>query len=221
MTLRGVLLDVDGTLVLSVDAHAQAWSDAFAEAGHDIPAERVRPLIGMGGDRVLPELVPGLNDEDGAGARIAERRSEIFLDRYAPDLQAAPGSRALLERLRDAGLRRVIASSAKEDELQVLLEKAGVSDLTDEETSSDDAEESKPSPDIIEAALRTSGLSAHEVVMLGDTPYDVDAAGRAGVGVIAVRCGGFPDETLRGAIAIYDDPAHLVREYEASPLAGD
>jgi len=219
MALRGILLDVDGTLVLSVDAHAMAWAEAFGEAGHEIPPERIRPLIGMGGDRLLPELVPGLSDEHGVGQAIATRRGEIFLERYSKSLRPAAGAWDLLERIRDEGLRRVVASSAQKAELDVLLERAGVADLIDDATSSDDAKSSKPAPDIVEAALASSGLRADEVVMLGDTPYDIESAARAGVGVIAVRCGGFPDDTFAGALAIYDDPAHLLREYESSPLA--
>lgn len=219
MSLRGVLLDVDGTLLLSVDAHARAWSDALREAGHAVAPERVRPLIGMGGDRVLPRLVPGLEEDDPKGTHIAQRRSEIFLERYAPELKAAPGARPLLERMQADGLQLVIASSAKADELGVLLERAGVADLIRLKTTSDDAEDSKPAPDIVSAALDNGRLRADEAVMLGDSPYDIEAAARAGVAVIAVRCGGFPDDTLRGALAIYDDPAHLLRAYEASPLA--
>ena len=160
MPLRGVILDVDGTLVLSVDAHAEAWSDSLREAGHDVPPDRVRPLIGMGGDRVLPQLVPGLQEDDPEGKRIAERRGEIFLERYAPDLAPAAGARELLERLRADGLQLVVASSAKENELTVLLERAGVPDLIEQQTSSDDAESSKPAPDIVNAALERSGLAA-------------------------------------------------------------
>ncbi len=119
--LQGVLLDIDGTLVLSNEAHARAWSDALAEAGYDVPAERIVGLIGMGGDRVLPALVDGLDDETEPGKTISRRRGEIFLEHYAPDLEAAPGSRGLVERVRADGLRIVAASSAKENELKVLL----------------------------------------------------------------------------------------------------
>ncbi|MDQ3870406.1 MAG: HAD family hydrolase [Chloroflexota bacterium] len=216
--LRGVLLDVDGTLVLSVDAHARAWSESLAEAGHQVPPERVRPLIGMGGDRVLPELVPGLNDQQDPGKSIVERRRQIFLERYAPGLQAAPGSRELLLRMRGSGLRLVAASSAKPDELTVLLRAAGADDLIETATSSDDAESSKPAPDIVHAALERSGLRPEEVLMLGDTPYDIESATKARVAVVALRCGGFPESTLDGAVAVYDDPAHLLREYDQSPF---
>lgn len=219
MALDGVLLDVDGTLVLSVDAHAQAWSAALAEAGHQVPPDRVRPLVGMGGDRVLAALVPGLDDEREPGAGIAERRRRIFLEHHASTLQPAPGARELLERLRAEGLRLIAATSAKEDELEVLLGRAGVDDLIESATTSNDAESSKPAPDIVEAALDHSGMAADRVLMIGDTPYDIESAGRAGVSVIALRCGGFPESTLSAALAIYDDPADLLANYQRSPLA--
>jgi HAD superfamily hydrolase (TIGR01509 family) len=219
MTLQGALLDVDGTLVLSVDAHAQAWSEALAEAGYDVAPERVRPLVGMGGDRVLPRLVPELNDTEDPGKSVAARRRQIFLERHAPRLQAAPGSRDLLERMKLEGLRLVAATSAKPDELISLLKAARVQDLIEGATTSDDAESSKPAPDIVEAALERSGLRPAEVLMLGDTPYDIESARKAGVGVVALRCGGFPESTLDGAVAIYDDPAHLLREYDRSPFS--
>lgn len=219
MPLRGVLLDVDGTLVLSVDAHARAWVDALREAGHEVPLERVRPLIGMGGDRIIPMLLPGMTEDDPGAHGILERRKEIFLELHAPSLAPAPGARALLERMRADGLQLIVASSAQADELAELLERARVTDLVGERATSDDAETSKPAPDIVQAALERAGLGAQETVMLGDTPYDIEAAGAAGVGVLALRCGGFPDETFRGALAVYDDPAHLLREYDASALA--
>ncbi|MFN2433730.1 MAG: HAD family hydrolase [Gemmatimonadota bacterium] len=215
--LRGVILDVDGTLVDSNDAHALAWVEALAEHGHAVPFERVRPLIGMGSDKLLPE-VTGIEVESDEGRRITESRKELFQRRHVPGLRAFPGVRPLLRRMRQQGLQLVVASSATEQDLRVLLEIAGADDLIEERTSSDDAERSKPDPDVVRAALRRSGLEAGDVVMLGDTPYDVEAAGRAGVGVIAVRCGGWSDENLRGALAVYADPAELLARYDASPL---
>ena len=90
MQLKGVILDVDGTLVLSNDAHAQAWVDAFVEYGYQVPFERVRPLIGMGGDKLMPTVVPGISDEEGIGKQIAERRKQIFKERYAATLTPTP-----------------------------------------------------------------------------------------------------------------------------------
>lgn len=217
--IDGVLLDIDGTLLLSNEAHARAWSDAYRQFGHDIPWQRIQPLIGMGGDKLEDTLVPGMSSEHGVGKQITDRRKEIFLTQYLPDLRPAPGARALLTHLKDEGLKLTIATSAKSDELQALLRAARVEDVVGETTTSDDANESKPSPDIVEAALEKSGLRADRVVMIGDTPYDVESAGRAEVGLIAVRCGGHDDEDLRGALAVYDDPADILAHIDETPLA--
>jgi HAD superfamily hydrolase (TIGR01509 family) len=208
--IRGILLDVDGTLVLSNDAHAHAWVDAFREAGRDIPFERIRPLIGMGGDKLMPTVVPDLSTEAEPGKSIAERRTRIFLERYAPDLDPAPGARDLVEWLRSAGFAIGVATSAKAEELDAILKAANVQDLIEVATTSSDAEESKPDPDIVAAALEKLDLPAASAILIGDTPYDIEAAGRAGVRVIALRCGGFPEETLSGALAVFDDPAALL-----------
>jgi len=219
MTFQGVILDIDGTLVLSNDAQAHAWSEAFAEAGYDIPFERVRPLIGKGGDQVIPELVPGLNDQEGTGKTISERRKELILNRYAPTLAPTKGARDLVLKIKEDGLTVVIASSATEAELEVLLKVAQIEGLIQEATTSNDAEASKPAPDIVAVALSKLQMDPSQVVMIGDTPYDIESAGRCGVGVIALRCGGFADSQLAEALAIYDDPADLVAHFANSPLA--
>ena len=219
MAPRGVILDVDGTLVLSNDAHTHAWVEAFRECGREAPYARVRPLIGMGSDKLIPTVAPDLSSGEGLGKRIAEAHDHIFLDRYAPRLQPAPGARELVERLHAAGLKTVVASSAKRDELATLLKAARVDDLLREATTSSDAEQSKPDPDVVSAALKRIGLRADECRMIGDTPYDVEAGARAGVPVIAVRCGGWTDMGLAGAVAIYDDPADLTAHLAESPLS--
>ena len=218
MALRGVILDVDGTLVLSNDAHAQAWVDAFAAFGYDVPFERVRPLIGMGGDQVIPKVMPGLTKDEGDGKAISERRKELIINKYGPKLQPANGARQLVQHMKDAGLRLIVASSATTQELEVLLKVAQVDDLLKEITTSSDAEASKPAPDIVEAALSKLKMQPEQVLMIGDTPYDIKSAAAAGVGVIAVRCGDFDDAQLAGAKAIYDDPADLLAHYADSPL---
>ena len=216
--LDGVLLDIDGTFVLSNDAHAQAWVEAFTAYGYNIPFEQVRPLIGMGGDHILPRFVPELNDQDGIGKQIADRRKELILTKFGSHLAPTPGARALVQKLQEQSLQLMVASSASTEELELLLKVAQINDLVHEATTSDDAEASKPEPDIIEAALSKAQLAPDRVIMLGDAPYDIEAAGKAGVGVIAFRTGGFSDEQLAGAIAIYDDPADLLRHYQESPL---
>jgi HAD superfamily hydrolase (TIGR01509 family) len=215
--IRAVLLDVDGTLIYSNDAHAEAYVDAGRELGVDMDFAEVRRRIGMGGDKLLPG-VTGIEEESDQGKRITARKKELFAERYLPTLQPTPGARELLERLRDEGVKLVVATSAKKDEMQDILEQAGVADLIQEATSASDAEESKPDPDIVEAALEQAGAPAEEVVMLGDTPYDVEAATRAGVRIIGVRTGGWGEDDLRGAVAVYDHPADLLARYDESPL---
>jgi HAD superfamily hydrolase (TIGR01509 family) len=214
---EGVIFDVDGTLVDSNDAHARAWVEAFAEAGHPVPFERVRRLVGMGGDQLLPEAA-GLSAEAEPGRSIAKRRGEVFEQKFLPQLRPLPGARELVARLRHDGYRLGVASSAQPAELEPLLRLAGVEDLLRERTSAGDVEESKPEPDIVLAALRKLRLGPSAAVMIGDTPYDVEAARRAGVALIAFRSGGWSDPDLRGALAVYDGPADLLARIESSPL---
>jgi len=217
---RVVLFDVDGTLIDSNDAHARAWEDVFREEGYAARFADVRPLIGMGGDKLLPTVI-GVDAESERGKALGERRKRIFKERYLPRLRPFPGARALLERMRAAGLTLVVATSAQEDELAGLLDAAGVADLFAETTTSSDADSSKPDPDIIEAALERAGRVAPDgALMVGDTPYDVEAALRAGIRAIAFRCGGgWPDEAFAGAAAIYDGPADLLARLDESPIA--
>ena len=215
--IRGVLLDMDGTLIDSNDAHAHSWVTAFRENGYDVPFERIRPLIGMGGDNLIPEVVP-VDPKSDEGKRISKAWEATFKRDYLPNLKPFPQVRKLLESMRAEGMKLVIASSAKEDLLGAMLEIVGIKDLIENKTSADDAESSKPDPDIIHAALQEIGLPAPQVLMLGDTPYDIESAAKAGVSVVAVRCGGFSDNQLRGALAIYDDPADLVARFDSSPF---
>ena len=180
MAVKAVIFDVDGTLVDSNDGHTRAWVDALDEFGYEVAYESVRPLIGMGGDKVLP-ILTGISADDLKGERIAERREEIFAERYLPKVRPFPGARELLVRLRQEGLRLAVASSSKEEMLKRLLSLVGAEDLLDAKTSSDDAQNSKPDPDIVKAALRRLGLPAESAVMVGDTPYDIEAATRAGL----------------------------------------
>ncbi|HTK46604.1 MAG TPA: HAD family hydrolase [Gemmatimonadaceae bacterium] len=212
--LHTVLLDVDGTLIDSNDAHARAWVDALRAHGYVVPFEQVRPLIGMGGDKLLPELT-GLDPDSGDAARIGATRSELFLGRELPTLRPTRGARALLEHLLARRLELVVATSAKSNEVSALLEQAGVADLIELASSADDAERSKPDPDIVRAALRMSGSQAAHSVLLGDTPYDIEAATRSRVPTIALRCGGWwSDDALKGAVGIYDDPGQLLEQID-------
>jgi len=211
---RGVILDIDGTLIDSNDAHTRAWVDALAEEGKDVPFEKIRPLIGMGGDKVLPEI-SDIEKDSEVGKRLSERRSQIFKEKHLPQIQAFPQVRELIKALQQKGIKLQIATSAQENEVGDLLRVAGVPEIADKKTTSDDAEKSKPDPDIVEAALEKIGLGPEEVVMLGDTPYDVEAAKKAGVKSFAFRCGGWwKDADFKDAAGIFDGPADLLEHLD-------
>ena len=217
MTDRAVLLDVDGTLVNSNDAHARAWTEALAEAGCIVPFDRIREQIGKGGDKLLPE-VSAIQPNSDAGKQISRRRAEILQERYLPHIEPFPGVRSLLERMREDGLHLVVTTSAQEEEARQLLRVAGVEDLIERVVSGDDVENSKPDPDIIAVALKQAGIDARDAFMLGDTPYDVAAASKASVACIALRSGGWSKQALHGAVAIFDDVSDLLEHYADSPL---
>jgi HAD superfamily hydrolase (TIGR01509 family) len=214
--LKAVLLDIDGTLVDSNVVHAATWSSASALFGYDKPEEFFRPLIGMGGDRVLALIDSKLTEDGEPGKSIAAKRGEFFRADHLPTLKATPGAKELVERLHAVGLRCIVASSTNASDLDALLDVAGVRERIDVSTTADDAENSKPAPDIVHAALRRANVEAGEAIMIGDTPYDIEAAGRAGVPVIAMRSGGWSNADLRGAIEIYDDPADLLAHFADS-----
>lgn len=218
--LHNVILDVDGTLVDSNDAHAKAWVRALEEHGYHASFDQVRPLIGMGGDKVLPEIA-GLQKESQPGQQISQRRKALFLSDYLPHLHAFPGAWELLQQMHKQGLTLVIASSSEQDELNGLLRTidARAPQLLGAETSAQDAPHSKPDPDVIQAALHKIKAHAEQTIMLGDTAYDIQAAAQARIPTIAFRCGGWSDQDLRGALAIYDGPADLLAHYQKSPLA--
>ncbi len=216
----GVLLDVDGTLVDSNDMHARAWVRALAEAGVSAGFASVRRLIGKGGDKLLPE-VAGIDAESRQGKAINKRRDEIFQTEYLPNLRPFPGVKELLARMSKEGLRLAVASSSEKDQLERLLRVRGADEFIEASTSSDDARNSKPDPDIVHAALAQLGQPPDRVIFLGDTPYDGEASQRAGIRVVALRCGGWGDADLKGAAQIYDDPADLLARFDQSVFAGE
>ncbi len=218
--IRAVILDVDGTLVDSNDAQAHAWVDAMATQGHQVSFEKIRPLIGMGGDKVLPEVL-GIDKDSEEGKKISAERKELIKTRYLSTIKPFPKAKELLEHMHNSGLTLVVATSAEPDEVEQTLKIVGphVQDLMAKETTSKDAQQSKPDPDVMEVALEKSGYTADEVVMLGDTPYDLESAKNAGVKSIAFRSGGWEDKDLAQAIAIYTNTADLLAHYDTSPLA--
>jgi phosphoglycolate phosphatase-like HAD superfamily hydrolase len=212
MTLRCVLLDIDGTLIDSNHFHAESWRQAFSEFGYNVPMEHIRPLIGMRGDKLIIAIDPTLPEKGQIAKKIMEHRETIFLTKYANRVRPMQGARSLLEYLRNVGLTLTIASSSREKELSVLLKTTGIDDLLATSFPALEAKESKPSPDIILRGLEQSAARPDEAVMLGDTRYDIEAAARAFVPTIALRCGGSNDKELAGAYAVYDDPADILRD---------
>jgi HAD superfamily hydrolase (TIGR01509 family) len=218
---KAVLFDVDGTLVDSNDLHAAAWVEAFRHYGFEIPFETVRGQIGKGGDNLVPSLIPP-EQLDGKQEEMEDYRSDLYQHSYLPRAVPFPGVRALFERLTEDGVKIVLASSAKAKEVDYNLGILGAAHLVHATTSADDVENSKPDPDIFQSALKkVAPLTAHDVVVVGDTPWDVKAACKAGMKTIAVRSGGFRDEELleAGAAELYDGPEDLLRNYERSLLA--
>jgi HAD superfamily hydrolase (TIGR01509 family) len=219
IALKAVLFDIDGTLIDSNDAHTQAWVQTLERHGRVVSYEQMRSLIGKGSDKVFAELLD-IDSESALAKQITKDRTELLLSSFMANLSATPGARLLVQHMRSEGLRLVIASSSGE-ELPALLEQAGLQDLLDTSVSSDEIKESKPDGDIIEVALRKAGVQPTEAVMIGDTPYDIAAAKAAGVKCIALRCGGYWDDAaLSEAVAIFDDPATLLRHWRDSLLAG-
>jgi HAD superfamily hydrolase (TIGR01509 family) len=211
--LKVVILDIDGTLLRSNAAHAMAFTEAAESQG--IPADfgRILRLIGKGGDKLIPEAF-GVPENSDLGKTLGELKGKIFKKRFLPHLGPTPGARKLLEAIKSKGLTRVVATSSNKGDVDELLERARVKDLIDDATTADDAKDSKPDPDILQAALHKVDVRPQQAVMVGDTPYDVEAANRASVRCVAVRCGGWNDLSLRGAAAIYNDPADILSHFD-------
>ncbi len=219
--IKAVIFDIDGTLVDSVDLHARAWQETFKHFGRELPYEQVRHQIGKGGDQLMPVFFSQA-ELDKFGKEMEQYRGDLYKREYLPRVRAFPQVRALFERIKQDGKRIALASSAKEEELKVYKEIAQISDLVAEQASADDADKSKPHPDIFEAALaELDDVQPAEAIVVGDTPYDAEAAGKANLRTIGVLCGGFPEAELRaaGCIHIYQDPADLLARYDDSPLA--
>jgi HAD superfamily hydrolase (TIGR01549 family) len=219
--LQAVIFDVDGTIVDSVDLHAEAWRVAFEKFGKNFPFHEVRRQIGKGSDQLLPVFL-SKEELDQFGEDLDEYRSEIFKKDYLPRVQAFPRVRELFQRIKKDGKQIVLASSAKADELDVYKKIARIDDLIESETSSDDADRSKPYPDIFQAALaRSKGVAAENAVVIGDTPYDAQAASKANLKTIGLLCGGWTQEELRraGCVAIYRNAEDLLLQYDTEGLA--
>jgi HAD superfamily hydrolase (TIGR01549 family) len=216
---KAAIFDLDGTLLDSVDLHAIAWQEAMVKFGHDVSFEQARSQIGKGGDKLIPVFLSADEQRDH-GKALEAWRGERFKTKYLPMVRPFAAVPDLFRRVRNAGLRIAIASSAKRDELDKYLDIAGITELTEATTSSEDADESKPAPDVFEIALKKLKLTGSDAVVIGDTPYDAIAARKAGIATIGVLCGGFTEESLRraGCVEIYPGPAALLASFDRSLL---
>jgi HAD superfamily hydrolase (TIGR01509 family) len=218
---KAVLFDIDGTLIDTVDLHAASWREVFHRYGRELSHEEVRRQIGRGGDQLMPLFLPEALVAR-KGEEIEAERTELFFRDYFPRARAFPGVRDIMERVRAAGQKVVLASSGKAEEVARYVDLAGIADLIDEATSSDDAERSKPHPDIFAAAMaRLAPLRPEEAVVIGDSPFDAVAAGRLGIKTIGVLCGGFPRAVLNeaGCAAVCWDLHELSRRHQAGAFA--
>ncbi len=217
---RAALFDIDGTLMDSVDLHAQAWQEALVRFGKQVSYDDIRSQIGKGGDQLLPVF---LDEEEleRFGDDLSEYRSGLYERQYLPWAKPFPGARDLLARLKQAGTLVGLASSCKRTELGYYLRVVGGASLVDAATTAEDAEQSKPQPDVFLACLDRLALDPGDAVAVGDSPYDVESAERAGIRTVGLLSGGFPQRDLEaaGCVAVYQDVAELLERLLSSPLA--
>jgi beta-phosphoglucomutase-like phosphatase (HAD superfamily) len=218
--IKAVIFDIDGTLIDSVDLHAASWVEAFRQFGRHAEQDIVRERIGEGADRLIPEIIGGETSE-AMRKEIEEFRAKLFKEKYLGRVKPFPGVPELFKRLRSEDRKVVLGSSCTAGQIEDYKAIAGIADLIDAQATSDDADCSKPAPDIFQAALQCVGVRAADALVVGDTVYDVLAARKAGMKTVGLLCGGTPAQKLRdaGCVAIYRDPRQLLRRYEDSPLA--
>ena len=219
--LEAIIFDIDGTLVDSVDLHAKAWQMAFDKFGKKVSFGAIRRQIGKGADQLLPVFF-SKDELDQFGDELNSYRSKLFKQEYLPTVKAFPKVRELFERVKQDGRQIALASSAKDDELEAYKKIAQIADLIETETSSGDVKKSKPYPDVFATALKELGnIAPDQVIAVGDTPYDAEAAAKTNLRAIGLLCGGWNEEELRraGCMAVYQDPADLLARYDSSPIA--
>lgn len=213
MLTQAMLLDIDGTLVDSNEKHAHCWIEAFAHFGRNVEWETVRGQIGKGGDLLVPDT---LNAKEMLefGEPLKKYRGELWKQRYMRSVEPFPGVVEAIQAIAARGIRVALASSSNPDEVEYYVQLLGVGDLLEGTTSKEDAQFSKPSPEIFQAALERVDADPARTFAVGDTPYDILAAHRIPVPVIAVRCGGFAEELLKKAEFVFDDLPALTRELD-------
>jgi HAD superfamily hydrolase (TIGR01549 family) len=212
--MKAFIFDLDGTLVDSNELHVDSWHAAFRHFGKQFPRKQLQAQIGKGSDKYLPEFLSP-EEIERFGKELDKYRSELFKEEYLPRVRPFPRVRALFQQIRDAGGEIVLATSGKKSEAQHYVDLLEIGDLILGKTTADDAEQSKPEPDILLAALaKLRGIKADESLLIGDTRFDMEAAAKAGIPAIGVICGGTSASILRdaGALAVFRNPAALLAE---------
>lgn len=214
---RGVLFDVDGTLVDSTYIHAVCWWQAFRQAGFDVLTSSIHRAVGMGSERLVPQV---LGADVNADVDALSAAHAAIYSTWWPTLRALPHAADLLRRAQGAGLVTVLATSASDRELTVLRKVLGADDWIDHVTSAADSDATKPAPDLVEVALGKAGLQPTDAIFVGDSVWDVHAANAAGVSCIGLECGGSSEAELReaGAEQVFRDPAELLDQWDNSCL---
>ena len=218
--VQGVLFDIDGTIIDSIDLHIESWKRAFQHFGKEVSYEPIRHQIGKGADEFLAVFF-SKEELDRVRGDLENYRSELFKQEYLPKVQPFPRVRDLFERIKKDGKKIALASTGKEEEIKIYKQLARIDDLIDTVACAEDVEHSKPHRDICSAAVKKLGnIDTDRVIAVGDTRYDAEAAGKINVRTIGLLCGGGNREELQqaGCIAIYKDPADLLNNYAASPL---
>ena len=213
---RAFIFDIDGTLVDSNELHVDSWNRAFQRFSKQFFPEQLRAQIGKGSDQYLPEFLTP-EEIKRFGKELDEYRSELFKKEYLPKVRPFPKVRELIQRLRDDNKAIVLASSGKKADTKYYIDLLKIGDLIEGYVSGDDADRSKPAPDIFAASLEKLGdLSPADAGTVGDTRFDIEAAKKTGLKTIALLCGGTAESVLRqvGAIAIYRDPADFLAHYD-------
>jgi HAD superfamily hydrolase (TIGR01549 family) len=218
--IRAVIFDLDGTVVDSNELHVDAWAEAFRQYGKEFPRARLHEQIGKGGDKYLPEFLTEAELRE-YGEELEAFRADLFKREYLQRVRPFAKVKELFARVREDGKRIALASSGNETEVEHYVKLAELGDLIESRTSKSDVAHSKPSPDVFAGALRLLKVPPQEAIVVGDTPYDVEAAKKLELPTVALLCGGFGEDELRasGAVAIYRDPADLLESYFRSPLA--
>lgn len=215
--IKAILFDIDGTLIDSNDAHAASFVEAFKKFDKTVSFVELKWLIGMGADMILEKYL-SKNEIKKFGKDLLEYRKKIFLEKYLPETKTILGVKELFEKLHSDKFLIALASSASNEELEKYKNKLKISKYLSEETTADDAENAKPAPDIFQAALqKLENVKKNEALIIGDTPYDAEAAVKAKIKIVGVKTGGWSEEKLKseGCEEVFENLEDILKNYDS------